>query len=127
MPILQSRKRSLENEVFGCESDISITITRAELTDIDQQVLERIHDQPNLASMKLADFPISKVFNSSGGLEDPPFIIAMPGQAPELRTFGSWVVKRSAMYGQPSPQELARLMVSEMENTTLGQLGVIKK
>ena len=105
----------------------ALTITKAELTDMDQQVLERIHDQPNLASMKLSDFPISKVFSSSGGLDDPPFIIAMPGQAPELRTFGSWAVKRSAMYGQPSQQELAGLMVSEMENITLGQLGVIKK
>jgi hypothetical protein len=111
----------------------TLKIVKASLEDMDKDVLDRIHGSQTLASMKLADLPISKVFMGDGGLEGPPFIVVMPGQSPEPRTMGPWIDQRGEKYGIDKSnmsrygyQTVAALMVGEMANLTLGELGLIK-
>ncbi|MCW3058999.1 MAG: hypothetical protein JWQ02_820 [Capsulimonas sp.] len=110
-----------------------ITITSAEITDMDKDTLSRIHDTEALKNMKLRDFPIAKVFSGSGANDSPPFIVMPSGGAPEIRTFTPWTVKRAAKYGIDTNTVDSRnvhaivvaLMMGEFGEMPLSKLGTI--
>lgn len=111
-----------------------LKIKSAEITDMDQDVLKRLHDTPALKSMKISDFPIAKAFMGDGGLDGPPFIIVPSGGGPpEMRTFVPWTAKRAPKYGIDVTQAdssavnliVMTFMMSELGSQPLGSLGNI--
>jgi hypothetical protein len=111
-----------------------LKIKSAEITDMDQDVLKRLHDTDALKNMKISDFPIAKAFMGDGGLDGPPFIIVPSGGGPpEMRTFVPWTAKRAPKYGIDVAQAdssavnliVMTFMMSELGSQPLKALGNI--
>lgn len=134
MDLTAAAKGVLRVQYYADNPMGDLKIKSAEITDMDQDVLKRLHDTDALKNMKISDFPIAKAFMGDGGLDGPPFIIVPSGGgAPEMRTYVPWTTKRAPKYGIDVTQAdssavnliVMSFMMSELGSLPLSSLGKI--
>ncbi|MEO7717246.1 MAG: DUF4157 domain-containing protein, partial [Capsulimonas sp.] len=110
-----------------------LSISSAQITDIDTETLARLNDTPALRNMKIRDFPIAKVLIGSGGYDSPPYIVQPADGVPKALSSMSWIMRRAEKYGLDTDIVMAdsvqlivlTAMMFELGDRPIGSLGTI--